>query len=148
MTDVPAKLNWEAMWLVSALIICVNLCNLWLMPAEFYLFIRKIRSWERIPSSLSFCKGGVIIYPTDTIYGIGCDLMNRQSKVKPCCQSHDVKPHRNWNLSFNLLWPKPHFGNVKKIDTPFLKILKRNCHEPSLLFFESSSRVAKDIRPR
>ena len=24
-------------------------------------------------------KGGIVVYPTDTIYGIGCDLMNRKS---------------------------------------------------------------------
>ena len=43
-------------------------------------------------------RGGIIIYPTDTIYGIGCDLMNRKS-IERLCQIMGIKPQK-LNLSF------------------------------------------------
>jgi tRNA threonylcarbamoyl adenosine modification protein (Sua5/YciO/YrdC/YwlC family) len=38
-------------------------------------------------------EGGVIIYPTDTVYGIGCDIFNRQAldKVKQIKGTSDIK---------------------------------------------------------
>ena len=41
-------------------------------------------------------RGGVIIYPTDTVYGIGCDFSNTKA-VQRVCQIKNVKPDR---LSF------------------------------------------------
>jgi tRNA A37 threonylcarbamoyladenosine synthetase subunit TsaC/SUA5/YrdC len=43
-------------------------------------------------------KGGVIVYPTDTIYGIGCSLMNKKS-IERLCHIIDVKPQK-LDLSF------------------------------------------------
>jgi len=34
-------------------------------------------------------KGGVIIYPTDTIYGIGCDIFNQEA-IKRICRIKDI----------------------------------------------------------
>ena len=42
--------------------------------------------------------GGVIIYPTDTVYGIGCDLLNRRA-VERLCKIQDIKPLK-LDLSF------------------------------------------------
>lgn len=43
-------------------------------------------------------NGGVIIYPTDTVYGIGCDLMNRKA-IDRLVQIVGVKPQK-FQLSF------------------------------------------------
>ena len=43
-------------------------------------------------------NGGIIVYPTDTIYGIGCDLMNRKS-IERLCQIMNIKPQK-LDLSF------------------------------------------------
>src|SRR3546814_13798655 len=43
-------------------------------------------------------KGGVIIYPTDTVYGMGCDITN-QKAIERVCRSKGVKPERA-QLSF------------------------------------------------
>lgn len=37
--------------------------------------------------------GGVIIYPTDTVYGIGCDIYNRKA-VERICQIRNIKPEK------------------------------------------------------
>lgn len=66
-------------------------------------------------------KGGVIIYPTDTIYGIGCDLTNRKS-IERLCKIMNVKPHK-LDLSF-ICHDLSHISEyVKRIDTPVFKIL-------------------------
>ncbi len=86
-------------------------------------------------------KGGVIVYPTDTIYGIGCDLLNRRA-VERLCQITGVKPQK-LNLSFicNDLSHISHY--VKRLDTPEFKILKKLLPGPFTFIFESSNNVPK-----
>ena len=45
-------------------------------------------------------NGGVIIYPTDTVYGIGCDVNNKKAMERLChIKGLDIKKH---NLAFVL----------------------------------------------
>ena len=86
-------------------------------------------------------KGGVIVYPTDTIYGIGCDLMNRRA-VERLCQILEIKPQK-LNLSF-ICNDLSHISEyVKRIDTPVFKILKNVLPGPYTFIFESNSNVPK-----
>ncbi|MBT1690016.1 L-threonylcarbamoyladenylate synthase [Dawidia soli] len=86
-------------------------------------------------------QGGIIIYPTDTIYGIGCDLMNRKS-IERLCQIMNIKPHK-LDLSF-ICNDLSHISEfAKRIDTPVFKILKRALPGPYTFILESSSRVPK-----
>jgi tRNA threonylcarbamoyl adenosine modification protein (Sua5/YciO/YrdC/YwlC family) len=85
--------------------------------------------------------GGVIIYPTDTIYGIGCDLLNRRA-VERLCYITEVKPQK-LNLSF-ICNDLSHISEyVKRLDTPQFKVLKKLLPGPFTFIFESSSRVPK-----
>ena len=43
-------------------------------------------------------NGGVVIYPTDTIYGIGCDITNHKA-IERVCQIRGIKTDKA-NLSF------------------------------------------------
>src|SRR5690349_5859478 len=64
-------------------------------------------------------KGGVIVYPTDTVYGIGCDLMNKKA-IERLCRILDIKPHK-LNLSF-ICNDLSHISEyVRRIDTPIFK---------------------------
>ncbi|HNP96247.1 MAG TPA: L-threonylcarbamoyladenylate synthase [Cyclobacteriaceae bacterium] len=86
-------------------------------------------------------NGGIIIYPTDTIYGIGCDLMNKKS-IEKVCRIMGVKPQK-LDLSF-ICNDLSHISEfVKRIDTPIFKILKKSLPGPFTYIFESSSRVPK-----
>jgi tRNA threonylcarbamoyl adenosine modification protein (Sua5/YciO/YrdC/YwlC family) len=86
-------------------------------------------------------KGGIIVYPTDTVYGIGCDLMNRRS-VERLCQILDLKPQK-LNLSF-ICQDLSHISEyVHRLDTPAFKILKKSLPGPFTFIFESSSQVPK-----
>jgi tRNA A37 threonylcarbamoyladenosine synthetase subunit TsaC/SUA5/YrdC len=57
-------------------------------------------------------KGGIVVYPTDTIYGIGCDLMNRKS-IERLCRVMDIKPNK-LDLVIYLQRPDPYFRVCKK----------------------------------
>ena len=86
-------------------------------------------------------KNGIIIYPTDTIYGIGCDLMSKRA-VERLCQIMEIKPLK-LNLSF-ICSDLSHISHyVKRIDTPVFKILKKALPGPFTFIFESSSEVPK-----
>jgi len=62
------------------------------MPAEFLSIHPQNPEPRKINRTVEVLqKGGIVIYPTDTIYGIGCDLMNRRA-VERLCQVLDIKP--------------------------------------------------------
>ncbi len=119
------------------------------MPAEL-LVIHPInpepRKINRVVEVL--LDGGVIVYPTDTIYGIGCDLTNRRA-VEKLCQIEDLsarqagnKPQK-MNLSF-ICNDLSHISEyVKRLDTPAFKVLKKLLPGPFTFIFESNSNVPK-----
>ncbi len=99
----------------------------------------EVRKIHRVVEVLN--KGGIVVYPTDTIYGIGCDLMNRRA-VERLCQITGVKPQK-MNLSF-ICYDLSHISQyVQRIDTPLFKILKASLPGPFTFIFESSANVPK-----
>lgn len=86
-------------------------------------------------------KGGIVVYPTDTIYGIGCDLMNRKS-IERLCRVMDIKPNK-LDLSF-ICNDLTHISEyVKNLQTPVFKVLKKSLPGPYTFILESSSKVPK-----
>ncbi len=68
-------------------------------------------------------KGGLIIYPTDTIYGLGCDITNVKALEKIARIKGVKLAKANFSFICNDL---SHLSDyVKQIDTPTYKILKR-----------------------
>lgn len=68
-------------------------------------------------------KGGLIIYPTDTVYGLGCDITNTRALEK-VAQIKGVKLEKA-NFSFICHDLSNLSDYVKQIDTSTFKILKR-----------------------
>ncbi len=112
------------------------------MPAEFLSMHPVTPEPRKLLHVAALLKsGGIIVYPTDTIYGIGCDLMNRRA-VERLCHILDIKPQK-LNLSF-ICSDLSHISKyVKRIDTPEFKILKKLLPGPFTFIFESSSQVPK-----
>ena len=76
---------------------------------------------EKVVSLLK--KGGLIIYPTDTVYGLGCDITNKKALEK-IARLKNIKLAKA-NLSF-ICNDLSHLSDyVKQIDTPTYKVLKR-----------------------
>lgn len=85
--------------------------------------------------------GGVIIYPTDSVYGIGCDLMNRRA-IERLCQILDVRPQK-FHLSLICADFSQLSDYVRPLNTSEFKLLKRSLPGPFTFILPASSQVPK-----
>lgn len=91
-------------------------------------------------------NGGVVIYPTDTIYGIGCDIFNQRA-VERVCQIKGV-PVDKTMLSF-ICQDISHISEyVRNISTPVFKVMKKALPGPFTFILEASSKVPKIIHAK
>ncbi len=86
-------------------------------------------------------KGGLIIYPTDTVYGLGCDITN-QKGVEKIARWKGVKIEKS-NFSFICsdfshlsLYTKPISNNV-------FKLMRKNLPGPFTFILEANNNVPK-----
>lgn len=86
-------------------------------------------------------KGGVIIYPTDTVYGIGCDITN-QKAIERVCKIRGIKPEKS-NLSFICYDLTDISQYTKPFDTPVFRVLKKALPGPFTFIFNASGQVPK-----
>ncbi|GAA4370802.1 L-threonylcarbamoyladenylate synthase [Hymenobacter saemangeumensis] len=86
-------------------------------------------------------KGGLIIYPTDTVYGIGCDIHN-QKAVEKLCRIKGLHPEKA-NLSF-ICHDLSHISDYAHgITTPTYKVLKKALPGPFTFIFEASPKAPR-----
>ena len=112
------------------------------MPAELIKLYEENPQQSKIERIVDILrKGGIVIYPTDTIYGIGCDLFNRKA-VDRVCRIKGIKP-KNFNLSFICSDISEIAEYVKRIDNSTFKLLKKTLPGPFTFILDSSSRVPK-----
>jgi len=112
------------------------------MSAEFLKIHPQNPEMRKIHRVVEVLRaGGIIIYPTDTIYGIGCDLMSRKA-IERLCKIMDIKPNK-LDLSFICTDLSQVSDYVKQIDTPVFKVMKKSLPGPFTFILESSNRVPK-----
>ena len=85
--------------------------------------------------------GGVIIYPTDTVYGIGCDLYNPKA-IERICRIKGVKPDK-MHLSFICYDLSDISTYAKALSTPAFRLMKKALPGAYTFILESSSEVPK-----
>lgn len=86
-------------------------------------------------------KGGLIIYPTDTIYGLGCDITNPKA-IQKIYQLRGMKPEKA-NLSF-ICYDLSHISDyIKPIDNATFRLLKKALPGPFTFIFEANNNVPK-----
>ncbi|MCX6181834.1 MAG: L-threonylcarbamoyladenylate synthase [Bacteroidetes bacterium] len=86
-------------------------------------------------------SGGVIIYPTDTIYAFGCDIMNKNA-VEKICQLRDMKPEKaNFSFVCHDLSQLSKYAN--HIDTTTFRLMKKALPGPFTFILEASGEVPK-----
>ena len=86
-------------------------------------------------------NGGLIIYPTDTVYGLGCDITNLKA-VEKVAKIKGIKLEKA-NLSF-ICSDLSHITDyVKQIDTATFKLLKRALPGPYTFILPGSSNLPK-----
>lgn len=89
-------------------------------------------------------KGGLIIYPTDTVYGLGCDITNTKAMEK-VAQLKGLKLDKA-NFSFICYDLSNLSDYVKQIDTPAYKILKKALPGPYTFVLPSSTNLPKAFK--
>ena len=88
-------------------------------------------------------EGGVVIYPTDTIYGLGCDIFNAKA-IEKLCRIKGLN-RKNVNLSF-ICYDLSDISNyVRSISTPVFKVLKKALPGPFTFIMNASSRTPKYV---
>ncbi len=83
--------------------------------------------------------GGVIIYPSDTVYALGCDIRNNRA-MERVAQLRGVKLEKA-NFSFVCEDLSNLSDYVKQIDTPTFKLLKRNLPGPYTFILPGNSNL-------
>lgn len=112
------------------------------MAAEFIKLYPENPERRKIVEIAKVLRGGgVIIYPTDTVYGLGCDIFN-QKAIERIRLIKGIKG-KNLNLSF-ICYDLSHISEyTKHLDTPTFKLMKRALPGPYTFILESSSKVPK-----
>ena len=86
-------------------------------------------------------NGGLIIYPTDTIYGLGCDITNPKA-IEKICQIRGIKLEKA-NFSFICYDLQNISDYIKPINTATFRLLKKALPGPFTFIFNASHKVPK-----
>ncbi len=91
-------------------------------------------------------KGGIVIYPTDTVYGIGCDIHNARA-VERLCKIQNIDT-RKINLSF-ICYDLSHIAEYcKNLPTPIFKIMKKVLPGPYTFILNSNNNVPRILHTK
>lgn len=90
--------------------------------------------------------GGVVIYPTDTIYGLGCDIFQHKA-VERICRIKNVEPAKA-QLSFVCYDLSDLSQYTKSISTPLYRLLKSYLPGPYTFILPASKEVPKILQSR
>ena len=91
-------------------------------------------------------KGGIIIYPTDTIYGIGCDIFNHKA-IEKICRIKQVDPQKA-QLSFVCSDLSDLSKYARQLPTPTYRLLKRYLPGPYTFILPASREVPKILKSK
>lgn len=91
-------------------------------------------------------KGAVIIYPTDTVYGLGCDIFQPKS-VERICRIKNVDPKKA-QLSFICSDLSDLSRYTKSISTPLYRLLKSYLPGPYTFILPASKEVPKILQSK
>ncbi len=89
--------------------------------------------------------GGLIIYPTDTRYAIGCHAMKERA-VEKICKIKNINVQKN-NLSI-ICYDLSSVSQFAKLDNSVFKVMKRNLPGPFTFILNGTNRLPKIFRNR
>ncbi|PQJ78492.1 L-threonylcarbamoyladenylate synthase [Polaribacter porphyrae] len=115
--------------------------------AEFIKIYEENPNPKEVQKVIKCLKnGGLIIYPTDTVYGLGCDITNTKALQKLALIKGLKLEKTNFSFVCNDL---SHLSDyVKQIDTPTFKILKRALPGPYTFILPGSNNLPKAFKRR
>lgn len=84
--------------------------------------------------------GGLVIYPTDTIYGLGCDIHNVKA-VEKVARIKGIRPDKN-DFSF-ICYDLSHIADYAKVSNAGFKLMKKVLPGPFTFVLWASNKVPK-----
>ncbi|MDF4223087.1 L-threonylcarbamoyladenylate synthase [Maribacter huludaoensis] len=91
-------------------------------------------------------KGGLVIYPTDTVYGLGCDITNTKALEKIARIKGIKLAKANWSFICTDLSNLSDY--VRQIDTATFKILKRALPGPYTFILPGNNNLPKEFKKK
>ena len=115
------------------------------MAASFIRLYEENPDPRKITQIVNVLRGGgLIIYPSDTIYGLGCDIFNQKAvdKVRRIKNINDKK----MDLAF-VCYDLSHLSvYAKNVSTPVFKLMKKTLPGPYTFILNASSKVPKILK--
>ena len=111
-----------------------------------------IRLYEENPNVREINKiirilqdGGIVIYPTDTVYAIGCDALNIRA-VEKICKLKNINPQKT-NLSI-ICYDLSNISEYAKVDNATFKLMKKNLPGPFTFILNATNNLPKIYKNR
>ena len=111
-----------------------------------------IRLYEQNPSQRginqiveTLREGGIIIYPTDTVYAMGCDALNVRA-VEQICKFKGINPQKA-NLSI-ICYDLSSISEYAKVDNTVFKLMKKNLPGAFTFILNATSNLPKIYKNR
>jgi len=111
-----------------------------------------VRLYEQNPNGKAIDKiigilkeGGIIIYPTDTVYAMGCDALNVRA-IEKICKLKGINPQKN-HLSIIC----PDLSNISeyaRVNNTVFKLMKRNLPGPFTFILNATNSLPKIYKNR
>jgi tRNA threonylcarbamoyl adenosine modification protein (Sua5/YciO/YrdC/YwlC family) len=112
-----------------------------------------IKIYEDKPNEAAIAKvvkvlkdGGLVIYPTDTVYGLGCDITNTKA-LERIAKIKGVKLEKA-NFSFICHDLSNLSDYVKQVDTATFKLLKRTLPGPYTFILPGNNNLPKEFKKK
>lgn len=123
-------------------------CGQIVINCSMLIHIHPQNPQARLIKQVAECllDGGIVAYPTDTIYGLGCDIFKPKA-VERICKIKHVDPARA-QLSF-ICRDLSHLSHyTKSIDTPLYRMLKHYLPGPYTFILPASKQVPKILQSK
>lgn len=91
-------------------------------------------------------QGGIIVYPTDTIYGLGCDIYQPKA-IERICRIKNVEPQKA-NLSFVCFDLSDLSHYARQLDTPVYRTLRQYLPGPYTFILQANKEVPKILKTK
>ncbi|WP_428664077.1 L-threonylcarbamoyladenylate synthase [Runella sp.] len=116
------------------------------MPAEFIHIHPQTPEPRKIQQVVNSLRdGGIVIYPTDTVYALGCDIHNARA-VERIARIKGIKPQKN-DFSF-ICHDLSHISDYARVSNAAFKIMKRLLPGPFTFILEANNKVPKVLANR
>jgi tRNA threonylcarbamoyl adenosine modification protein (Sua5/YciO/YrdC/YwlC family) len=116
------------------------------MPAEFLKIHPQTPEPRKIHQVVTCLQeGGLVVYPTDTVYALGCDIHNARA-VERIARIKGIKPQKN-DFSF-ICHDLSHIADYAKVSNSAFKVMKRILPGPFTFILSAGSRVPKVLANR